>query len=819
MRKFKINKSIVRAASVLLSASMMLTPMAAYAEGEPAAQEETVTTADETPAPSLAERADAALDLAVELLDAAEQDITVTSEDGTISVTNEASKAVEFFLDASEYHVDKVDEKVEKLDEKIDTADAAVAKAEGKIDKAEESIGEAYKAIGESFVETTEAKIAISGTDGNKETASDLADTNKDLADTVYANAEAAATAKATAGQNAALAVLEVNSAEEKVGEAWVALEAAGKEVFEANANVYAADKAVEAAEKKVAAATRQLNDIKWSYGLNDWFEEYYAGDAQLAINDAKAALVLAEKEYDQAVLDQATAVSNQQEAQGIYDDAKKAYDASNYILEALNAGNELTEFFNGSYRDRYTDEIVGYYWLLPIYAENPDYHNNNKLHEYDIKDVKALIGFQLYKNGFDVKDISFVENEDNTLTVSYKDADGNVITSKCEYTLSNDNKYKRGEQDHWIDIDTVEIVQDGTKKVPTGETETTVDNYTIKQYGDEYIVDINVFDDTWNKEILHTNKWNGFYGQYYNEYRYYKGSGRNYVEYRVKEWLTQTPVMEEVPNMVEQKTDLINEPEFWHEYKDFDGTAVEEAYNDAKDNLDTANEELVKANLKVEAAAKRVEEVKAAYEQVVAAMATLKELEVSTADLAQAQRNLAIAKSQVAWANLGFTNAWIYFSTLYWDVQGVKAEAQRAQDEANRDFRYITRQVPDENNTPVENNEEDNTPETVVDNTPAAPVRVVTTAAPAAPAQEVEITEEPAPLAETPAVTETVVEENKTPLAAPEVTVTEEPAPLAEAPVETARISWLWLLVILALVAAAAEGFRRYMKKAKANK
>jgi len=815
MRKFKINKSIVRAASVLLSASMMLTPMAAYAEGEPAAQEETVTTADETPAPSLAERADAALDLAVELLDAAEQDITVTSEDGTISVTNEASKAVEFFLDASEYHVDKVDEKVEKLDEKIDTADAAVAKAEGKIDKAEESIGEAYKAIGESFVETTEAKIAISGTDGNKETASDLADTNKDLADTVYANAEAAATAKATAGQNAALAVLEVNSAEEKVGEAWVALEAAGKEVFEANANVYAADKAVEAAEKKVAAATRQLNDIKWSYGLNDWFEEYYAGDAQLAINDAKAALALAEKEYDQAVLDQATAVSNQQEAQGIYDDAKKAYDASNYILEALNAGNELTEFFNGSYRDPYTDEIVGYYWLLPIYAENPDYHNNNKLHEYDIKDVKALIGFQLYKNGFDVKDISFVENEDNTLTVSYKDADGNVITSKCEYTLSNDNKYKRGEQDHWIDIDTVEIVQDGTKKVPTGETETTVEVYT-----DSYGYEITIANySNWSKEFIRKG-YSSLYNQYYNVWEYSRKINRHQTETRiVLEWLIETPVMEEVPNMVEQKTDLINEPEFWHEYKDFDGTAVEEAYNDAKDNLDTANEELVKANLKVEAAAKRVEEVKAAYEQVVAAMATLKELEVSTADLAQAQRNLAIAKSQVAWANLGFTNAWIYFSTLYWDVQGVKAEAQRAQDEANRDFRYITRQVPDENNTPVENNEEDNTPVTVVDNTPAAPVRVVTTAAPAAPAQEVEITEEPAPLAETPAVTETVVEENKTPLAAPEVTVTEEPAPLAEAPVEKARISWLWLLVILALVAAAAEGFRRYMKKAKANK
>ena len=785
MRKFKINKSIVRAASVLLSASMMLTPMAAYAEGEP------------TP-----------IEVSEEKIDEAYDSIEDAELEGRFAY-NSAEASINRKLYRAEDAVGEdgvkeggLDDAVDDLADAYDEADDAISDYNDAEEIADQSYANAQGLVNAA---NTAAEAGKSSTETAASTTDEKADTNEAAAAKIYSSEAAAKKAEEKADELATAAEGEAANAAAAVLKLEADVSAAEAAVATAEADVSAAEEALVIANGKIDDANDALAGILADNGIleGDLIKDEdgkitgikgYKGDSGKALQEILNALNKANGLLDTAVSDKENAEGRLLTAQGLLVIANKIKDINEieaaeieaFNLSQLNENAKESQLVYGYYVDDWGWPRFGlHYEDVDVYSEEEKAairEAKNTLGEKDDALAEALLKYFLESNEkIDINAETFAvsRDEDGKWIVSYKDGDEDV-TRKFEWVLDKENHKREGVENstHWLVVNEI--------------TEKEVPNYTsVPIYRDWYT------DEEVTNKTIYTDGWSLFY---------YIGYHKHYVYRDTKQ----------VQNGTKTETESKEYYKEWTYYQSAKGVKTVEEIEQSVSDID-----MDKLNEKVITAQTRVNNIQNAFDKTKAAIDSLKDIEGYEALKAEKARDLEILKSTLATAKLNLETAQTNAATA-------KGNAERAR--ANtKGFKYNTPSVNPGSNPDQPSNDE----EPVNDEQPANDVQptntvVVTTGnvTPAgtpiittAPVQEVEITEEPAPLAETPAVTETVVEENKTPLAAPEVTVTEEPAPLAEAPVEKARISWLWLLVILALVAAAAEGFRRYMKKAKANK
>ena len=243
---------------------------------------------------------------------------------------------------------------------------------------------------------------------------------------------------------------------------------------------------------------------------------------------------------------------------------------------------------------------------------------------------------------------------------------------------------------------------------------------------------------------------------------------------------------------------------------------SIENALSAAKNEVAAWADKINRATKlaeKTDEARRQAEEARDAIKNIKASNLGAEALAKAKAELEAAEAALAEAEGLAEQALKDAENAQAAYEAAVKRVNDLIAEENRRAEEERREREERERREREEAERLAE--EERLAAEAALLAAQAVPVQAVVAAAPAAVAEEVE-----APEVEE--VAEVEIEDEETALAdAPETEETEivdEEAPLASME-EQAKMSWWWILIVLALGTTGAELYRRHMVKKNAEK
>ena len=446
------NTRMIKAIALGISATLLLQPIAVYAEDEAPAAAPVV----EAPAP--APEAPAAEAPAPQLNDSVEAKV-VEAE-----VKVEAADATLPDQETTDQYLENADAALKVIDGRIDGLDVLNDKAAEEVAEYNTEVAEAVDPVGDFVEEVKEVApqaigTAIGTTIDYFEAHQDANDV-VDMASQTYTYQADAEAAKEVATGIAADAQAKADDAAQLVEELGEKLEEAELIKNAAETELTEAEKALFEANQAVIAAEKELRAIQREYGLNDWyynpespfFFNHGREEVADAINNAQAALL-------EATRLQGVAAQDLQDKQDAYDDANQAYlDAEQARTDALNDLDDAMADLNAAkaYQDLInkvngveTTEIST--WNTYNQWYNYGGQSASLIDSADKALAKALVEFKLYGNT--IKSIS-QGNGNNKFVVTYVDADGNTHSEKFLYEIENKTYQVNGHSSvHWLQI------------------------------------------------------------------------------------------------------------------------------------------------------------------------------------------------------------------------------------------------------------------------------------------------------------------------------------------------------------------------------
>ncbi|WP_026519581.1 hypothetical protein [Butyrivibrio sp. FCS006] len=435
------NTRMVKLLALGISLTLLLQPIAAFAEeGEPIAE------------PAVVEAAPQMNDAVEEKVEAAEAAVEQALPDNEV-----AQPTTDKYLENTETALENIDNTIEELDELNDAAQDKIDDYNDAVEDAKESTGDFLQEVGETL---PQAGGAVIGTFVDAVGAYQDANTVESMAGETYETQAEAEAAKTQATGIAAEAQAKADDAAQLVEDLGEKLEDAKEAKDQAKADLDEAEKALTDANRAVFDAEIELLKIQNKYGYNSMFFNpessitwlHGSSDVASALNNAQAAVAEANRLKgiaEQNVTDKQNAYD---EADGAYNkavqDKKDAEDSladAQAALDDAKALEALIKKVNGIEQDERDT------WNT--YKNYYDYGGRSAalIDQADKDLAKALVEYKLFGNEI----ISVNKgSSNNKFVVTYKDKDGNTKTDKFLYEVEDKTYIVDGHKSvHWIKI------------------------------------------------------------------------------------------------------------------------------------------------------------------------------------------------------------------------------------------------------------------------------------------------------------------------------------------------------------------------------